>query len=79
MSDRDLVRRALQDAIDWQLSLADACGSEDEWGKLAIQMAKKYKALLKKRYGVTKSPMEQALDGAEVVTLEQLRQRHEAK
>ena len=73
-TDRDLVRRALWDAIDWQESLAEAQG-DDEWGDKARELAKQYKSLLRRRYGERQSPIDKALEGATMITLEELRAR----
>lgn len=72
MSDRELIRSALHDAIDWQLSLYDAHGKDDEWGKVALEKAKKYRSLLKRRYGISSQPQE-ALDNLKMVSLDELR------
>lgn len=63
-SDRDLVRHALYDAIGWQdgLSAAYAHMPEDPAYGEAVAQAKRYRALLKKRYGKTRTPSE-AVDG----------------
>jgi hypothetical protein len=74
MSDKDTVREALWDAIHWQESLADAVkhltdGSYEE----AVKQAKKYRSLLKRRYAETKTQVDIALEGAELVGLDALR------
>ena len=77
MSERDLIRRALHDAIEWQMGLADAytkmCG--DPQYKRSKELVKEYRALLKKRYGTSRLPMEEVLDGMTTITLEELRKR----
>ena len=53
MSERDTVRRALEDAIDWQESLADAhCGDLKMYAKFKKNV-RVYRTLLRKRYGET--------------------------
>ena len=63
MTDRDAVRRALYDAIDWQESFADANRGNPEEAK-AMALVKRYRALLKRRYGDARAPSERALEGA---------------
>lgn len=72
MSDRDTIKQALHDAIAWQDSLEDA-QKNSEWAGTAKAQAKKYRALLKKRYGNTRTPMDIQIDGATLVGLDELR------
>lgn len=73
MSDRELVRRALWDAVAWQESLADAHRSDDPWRKDALDQAKRYKSLLRRRYADTVSVQDQMVAGSTNVTLDELR------
>lgn len=72
LTDRELIRRALQDAIGWQESLADAQrGLPDEAD--AMGMARLYRRLMKRRYGTNRLPMEEALANAKPSGLDELR------
>lgn len=51
MTDRELIRRALLDAVSWQHSLAEANGQDTGAGKLAALRAGQYRELLVRRYG----------------------------
>ena len=79
MTDRDTVRRALYDAIDWQESLADAWQPGSPERAEAKAQAKAYRAVLKRRYAERETPAERAFDGCELVTLDELRRRAQAK
>lgn len=72
MSDRDIVRKALYDAIDWQESLADANREGSEEREYSLILAKEYRKLLKRRYGDDKTPMERAFENATTITLDDL-------
>ncbi len=75
MSDRDTIRMALYDAIDWQTSLSEAYGRDDPERKEALNMAAKYRKLLKRRYAIVKTPMESLSDDCETLTLDQVKAR----
>jgi len=78
VTDRELIYLALSDAIDWQLSLADACrGCQDGQYEEAMATAKKYRAIMKRRYGTRKTYMElnseASLAGAKVVSVQDIK------
>jgi hypothetical protein len=79
MTDRDTVRQALYDAIDWQNSFAEANHPGSPERAEALAQVKLYRALLKRRYGRSDTPIEAAMKGATYVTIEELRDRHEKK
>lgn len=63
-STRDLIRDALCDAIGWQEGLADAyrhIPNSPEHAE-ALAQARRYRTLLKRRYGNARTPIEQATD-----------------
>lgn len=51
MTDRELIRRALLDAVSWQASLAGANGADTVAGKAASLRAAQYRDLLQRKYG----------------------------
>jgi hypothetical protein len=51
MTDRELIRRALLDALSWQSGLADANGADTGAGKIALERAALYRALIERKYG----------------------------
>jgi hypothetical protein len=79
MSDRDTVRQALYDAIDWQNSFAESNHPGSPERAEARAQVKLYRALLKRRYGTSQTPMEARMEGATYVTLDELRSLHEKK
>jgi hypothetical protein len=74
MTDRDTVRRALYDAIDWQQSYADSWRGPGPEHDAALDLVKRYRVLLKKRYGVTETPAERRLDHIPGVNIQDLPQ-----
>ena len=50
MTDRELTRRALCDAISWQHSLVNAHGADTVAGKAYALRASQYRELLNRRY-----------------------------
>lgn len=73
MSDRDVLRQALNDAIGWQSGLISAWAAGSPERAEAVSQVKKYRALLKRRYGTSRTPMERAFANATTVTLDELR------
>lgn len=71
---RDLIRRALYDAIDWQNSLADAWSPGSPERQQSRDQAKAYRTILKRRYGQSSTPMETVPEGATVVSLQALKE-----
>ena len=62
MSDKDTIRRALNDAIDWQASLADAVRHcKDSEYENCLEQIKRYRILLNRRYGSPLTQSEQAI------------------
>lgn len=51
MTDRELIRLALLDALSWRSSLADANGADTGAGRLATARAGQYRELLIRKYG----------------------------
>jgi hypothetical protein len=51
MTDRELIRRALLDAISWRHSLADAWGADTVSGKQAAFEAAQYRDYYTRKYG----------------------------
>lgn len=78
MTDREAVRRALQDAIAWQESFADANERGTPERADALALARRYRALLKRRYGDSRTAAERALEGATYITLAELQARGKA-
>lgn len=72
MDARDLIRRALIDAIQWQESYAESWDDGKERAD-ALALAKKYRQMLKRRYGDSRTPMEQVLGGAKSMSLDDIR------
>lgn len=68
-----VVWQALHDAIDWQKSLADAWPEGSEERQEALDQAKRYRAMLKRRYGSSKTALDQELARGKLVTLAELR------
>jgi hypothetical protein len=69
---KETIRLALQDAVEWQLSLAGAWHSGSPERAEALAQAKAYRKILKRRYGTDKTLMDEMLEGTEVVTLADL-------
>lgn len=78
MSERDLIREALYDAVAWQESLEDAQCNVPEWKGHAQKQANRYKAILRKRYGTDKTSLDTLIDQAETVTLQELQAKAHA-
>jgi hypothetical protein len=76
MTERETIRRALQDAIGWQDGLAAAHG-KDQYGEQARAQAARYRALLLKRYGTDKLPAEAALDHLPTIDIWELSRQHQ--
>lgn len=73
MAVADDIRQALHDAIGWQLSLADAhAHCDDGVSDEARAQVKRYRAILKRRYGTSSTPMERAFANAKPVGLDDL-------
>ena len=72
MSDRDTVRQALYDAIDWQTSLADAYSKTAPERADALKQVKAYRAVLKRRYGRDSTPMEALADSCQSINIHDL-------
>ena len=73
MAVRDDIRQALHDAIGWQEGLVDAWGADSECGKECLETIRRYKKILKRRYGHDRSPLDELAVEAKVVTLSELR------
>ena len=77
MAVRDDIRQALYDAIGWQSGLADAWPAGSPERQEAVDQIKKYRAVLKRRYGEARHPSQKVLDGAKAMTLDEIRAMHE--
>ncbi len=64
MSDRDAVRIALYDAIEWQRGLVDAYSNDPDGPERAdaLAMIRRYKAILRKRYGTDRHAGQERLN-----------------
>lgn len=74
-SQKELLRRALWDAVGWQDGIADAyahCKDATE-RKEALEQAKEYRRLLRKLYGEGQSRMERLCADAKLVSIHDLR------
>lgn len=73
---RRVIISALQDGLDWQLSLADAHkGCRDENEQRARDMAERYRVLLDRLTGDRRTSLEKLLSGSTPISLENLRKR----
>lgn len=68
MSDRDTIAQALLDAIGWQEGLVDTWPAGSAERAEAHQQVKKYKSLLRRRYGTTKTKLDKMLESAKLVS-----------
>jgi hypothetical protein len=68
----DLVRRMLYDAVAWQESYADSVTDTDLY-KDAMADLRRYRAYVKRRYGSARTPLEQEMDEATPMSLEEIR------
>lgn len=73
MSDRDTIKQALYDAIGWQLGLVDAWPKDSPERAEAAEQVKRYRKILKRRYGDDRSPIDRQLAGTKLVGLDELR------
>ena len=73
MTVADDIRQALLDGIAWQESLADAQRCDAAAHRECMDQAKRYRKILKRRYGDGLSMFEKLTASAEVVTLAELR------
>lgn len=74
MAVHDDIFQALHDAIGWQIELADAhrhC--DDEMTEQAEAQIKRYRAILKRRYGTAKHWGADMLEDARPIGIEELR------
>jgi hypothetical protein len=78
-TDRQLIRQALYDAIDWQAGLADAYAHIPNAPEReeALSQVSLYRGLLRRRYGEEKRKGEQMIDAAKSVSIDDLRQSRE--
>ena len=69
MTDRQTLRRALYDAIEWRQSYAESWSTgEPERVKAEAQVAE-YRRLLLKRYGDDRTPGESRMKNAKLVSI----------
>jgi hypothetical protein len=73
VSVRDDIWMALQDAIGWQMGLVDSWGRKTPEGMEALEQAKRYRAILRRRYGTDKTEFDAQLDRAKRVSIYDLR------
>jgi hypothetical protein len=71
MSDRETIYRALHEAALWNDGLADAYSGmkTDPAYKDAVDTAKRYRALLRKRYGTDKTALDAMVEKAVYVNI----------
>lgn len=69
MKTKEIIKHALYNAIDWQTGLADA---DPENRHRAQAMEARYRKILKRRYGVDKTPMERMGEGSKSVSIFEL-------
>jgi hypothetical protein len=79
MSDRDAIRTALYNAIEWQRGLVDSYSHmpDDPERANALALIKKYKAVLRKRYGTDRHAGQDALDKMETIDLRELIKKYD--
>lgn len=58
MSEKEYIKRALYDAIDWQISFSESYTKGAPEREEAIKLAGEYRKILKRKYGVGKTPNE---------------------
>lgn len=60
MTDREAIKRALYDGIEWQNGIVAAYSHIDGSleGLEAEKLSKKYRSILRKRYGIVETPSE---------------------
>jgi hypothetical protein len=73
MAIRDDIRQALYDAIGWQSGLAEAWKDGSPEHREALDQIKIYRRILKRRYGDGRMPDEKALEGAKLVTMDEIK------
>lgn len=73
MSVRDDIRQALHDAIGWQEGLVDSWGLENKEGRDAAEQIKRYKKILKRRYGHDRTTLDDIVSAARPIGLDELR------
>jgi hypothetical protein len=76
MTQRELLKMMLQDAINWQVSYVDSV-RDTEYEKDARKILGKYRAYAKKRFGDMRSNVEIAMDNATLMNLEEIKKMHE--
>lgn len=74
MSVRDDIRQALYDAIGWQSGLAEAWPAGSVERQESIDQIKTYRRILARRYGECRMPDEKHMDGAKLVSLDEIRE-----
>lgn len=73
MSTKEDIRMALHDAIGWQSGLVDAWGHGTAEREEALAMVRRYKAILRRRYGSDVTALDDMLRKAKPTTLDELR------
>jgi hypothetical protein len=80
MNDRETIRIALYDAIEWQQSLADSYGDKNDPDRIvALKDVARYRAVLKRRYRQEETPRESYFKNSTTVTLDELRARNKCE
>lgn len=79
MSDRDAIRIALYDAIEWQRGLVDAHSHMPDAPERADALAliKRYKAVLRKRYGTARHAGQDSLDKMPTINIHELIKKYD--
>lgn len=69
MTVRDDICRALHDAIEWRVGLADAQPPGSPEQRRSLDLAKRYRKILRRRYGSDKTAFDQRFEGAQLVSV----------
>ncbi|MDR3502896.1 MAG: hypothetical protein P4L79_09960 [Legionella sp.] len=69
ITQKELIRRALWDAVYWQEGLADSYGRNTPESKKALEQARAYRKLIKKKYGENMTALELMCSQATAVSI----------
>ena len=77
LSARELIRHALHDALEWQLSLRDSITDRDAPEReRAAALAQQYRVMLRRRYGSALTTFEAMREGTTPVTIQEISRRN---
>lgn len=68
MGVREDIWLALHDAIGWQMGLVNAHGRKTVEGMEAMDQAKRYRAILRRRYGTDKTKLDAMMEHSKLVS-----------